>query len=456
MRNVRLTMTVAALTMACSAAYGQTLFTDDLNDNAAGWTYESLTGNFGITTSSNVLYGFDYSAVGIPEAPNTAPGDASRRGARLRTNLGNFPNDQAAISLTNGTFTGKYTVQVDVWMNWPPAAGAVGTTLHGGLYVGNATPGTVSVNDPVQRGAGFLLNTDGDCSNCDYILTKNQFEMDTFSGQYSVRDFGFGNQPGYDNTDVNADPANGALIDLPTFFPAVDIDAVTGGLQNAAATQDAGAAGFRWVTITAEVDPTDPGLGPAPGQTPSGRIGTTTFSITNTSGQKITIGKVDNSRPDILDDNGNGTPCDGPGSGDICVNLNNPTAGDVPVDMEGRISLVLIDFFQGGPSNPNLGFALFDNVKVFKPTASTQAGDFNGDGRVDGADLSLLLANWGSTVPPNPSGWTGDLPTATGIDADELSRLLANWGFGTSTSIPEPSSAALLAGLVCAAAARRR
>jgi hypothetical protein len=76
-------------------------------------------------------------------------------------------------------------------------------------------------------------------------------------------------------------------------------------------------------------------------------------------------------------------------------------------------------------------------------TPTFNPGDFSGDGKVDGADLSLLLANWGSTVPPTPAAWTGSAPTATGIDADELSRLLANWGFGTSTAIPEPTAAVL-------------
>jgi hypothetical protein len=110
-----------------------------------------------------------------------------------------------------------------------------------------------------------------------------------------------------------------------------------------------------------------------------------------------------------------------------------------------------------GLASAGAGGVVFDNIKLSLVDVGTpvNSGDFNGDGRVDGGDLSLLLANWGSTVPPNPSGWTGDLPTATGIDADELSRLLANWGFGTSTAIPEPS-AAILAMLAGFGMARRR
>jgi hypothetical protein len=102
--------------------------------------------------------------------------------------------------------------------------------------------------------------------------------------------------------------------------------------------------------------------------------------------------------------------------------------------------------------------APFGAVEVTAATTPTvNPGDFSGDGKVDGADLSLLLANWGSTVPPTPSGWTGAAPTAAGVDADELSRLLANWGFGTSTAIPEPAAASLaLLGLAGVATTRRR
>lgn len=435
---------IALLLSIASTATAQTLFEDDFDDNAAGWVEESLTENFGIPGASDSVFGYDYSAVGIPEAPNSGTGDAATRGVRLRTNLTGLPTDQVSIALDNLDFSGKYTVQVDMWLNWPPVEGAVGTTIHGGLYVGDAFAGDINTNTPVQRGAGFITDTDGDCGNCDYILLKNQFELDTFSEQYSVTDFGFGNQPGYDNTDVNTDPMQGDLIDLPAFFPELDIDAVTGGVQNAGSAQPEGAAGFRWVTIQAEVDPLAAGLGPAAGQTPTGVTGTTTFSLINEAGESLVIGTVDNSRPDILDDDGDGDECDtSEGSEDICNNLVAPTEGDVPVDMEGRVSLFLIDFFAGAGSDTNLSFALFDNLKVFAE-ADTLVGDYNNDGLVNAADYTV----WRDGGPlQNETASVGT------VDSEDYDAWAANYGATssslTSAAVPEPSACFLVAvGLV--------
>ena len=428
------------------------IFEDDFDDNAAGWTFESLTGNFGIN-GSDATFGYDYSADGIPEAPNSDPGDTSTSGVRLRTNKTSLPNDQANIFLEDANFSGSYQVEVDMWLNWPPAPGALGTTIFGGLYVGDARPGEVDTNSPAQRGAGFLASSDGDCGNCDYILLKNQFEMDTFSGQYSVTDFGFGNQPGYDNTDSNTNAANGALIDIPALFPAVDIDAVTGGVQNAAGEiQAAGAVGFQWVTLTAVVDPTDPGLGPAPGQTPSGEIGTATFTVTNSLGQELLVGTVDNSRPDILDDDGDGDDCDG--GEDICVNLNNPLDGDVPVDLEGRVSLAIVDFFAGAASNIDLSYALFDNL-VVSAVVPPLAGDYNDDGVVDAADYTAWRDSLGSSSDLAADGNDNGV-----IDPGDYTVWENNFGATSSASasaVPEPTAAVLLAaGLLAGVAPRRR
>ena len=78
-------------------------------------------------------------------------------------------------------------------------------------------------------------------------------------------------------------------------------------------------------------------------------------------------------------------------------------------------------------------------------------GDFDGGGAVEGADLSLLLGNWGNDVATIPATWDGDQPTPQFVDGDDLSRLLGNWGniagagAALSTSVvPEPVSVVLV------------
>ena len=78
-------------------------------------------------------------------------------------------------------------------------------------------------------------------------------------------------------------------------------------------------------------------------------------------------------------------------------------------------------------------------------TSGPLPGDFAGDGAVEGADLSLLLGNWGADIATVPASWDGDPPTAPFVDGDDLSRLLGNWGRtsggGASVAaVPEPAS----------------
>lgn len=412
-----------------SPALSQTILEDDFDDNTAGWTLESLTGNFGFEGDSDAVFGFDYSALGIPEAPNSDAGDAATRGVRIRTNNGGLGTDQAAIYIEDAAIAGTYTVEVDMWLNWSADQNNIGTTENGGLYVGNAAAGdpTILTNSPVQRGAGVFFSTDNECVNCSYVLTKNQHELDTFSGQYTVTDFGFGNQPGFDNEDVNTNPANGDLLNIPAIFPEFNIATATGNAQGTPTdlVQPAGAVGFQWVTVTAVVDPTDPGIGTGPG------VGTATFSVENAAtGESFVIGTVDNSVPDVFDDDGDGDDCDSAdGSEDICA---NGTTGDRPVDLEGRVSLFMIDFFGGAPSSLDLGFGLFDNIRVFATDSGGGLdGDFNEDGVVDAADYTTWRAGLGTTF----------------TEADYLlwrSNYGAVAGSASSTStVPEPSMALL-------------
>lgn len=81
-------------------------------------------------------------------------------------------------------------------------------------------------------------------------------------------------------------------------------------------------------------------------------------------------------------------------------------------------------------------------------------GDFNGDRRIDNADLNLLLGHWGDAADSVAAEWDGRPPAGDTIDNDELGELLYAWGAGTdapTASVPEPAAVALalMASIVC-------
>jgi len=66
-------------------------------------------------------------------------------------------------------------------------------------------------------------------------------------------------------------------------------------------------------------------------------------------------------------------------------------------------------------------FAGLDISMAIAAPISTQPGDLNGDGIVDGADLGILLSNWGGKG-------VGDLNDDGIVDGADLGVLLNNWG----------------------------
>lgn len=373
---------------------GQIIF-DDFDDDALGWQIESLAGNFGQSGWSIAEFGYDYSQQGIPEAPNTPEESSETLGLRLRTGLGGLV-DQVAAYLEDDQIAGDYSMQVDMWLNWSPDPNETGTTLHAGPFVGWETDENPRItNLPVQRGAGILVSSDGDCTNCDYILLKNAAELDLFSGQYAVGFFNSGdsrNQPGIDNTDVTpgdfnddgfidgadftvwrdtiSDDVDGAefqqwaanygnaKLDFPTLFPEFElIDAVGDEFQTIEDpatfelyTQRDGAAGFRWLTMNVDVRPNDLGRGD------NGSTGTATFSFTDAnSGERVLIGTVDNSVDDLVEEDEN----------------NLIETGEGPVALEGYASLTLVDFFNGAPNDRDQGFVIYDNFQINSLEASS-------------------------------------------------------------------------------------
>lgn len=318
------------------------LFSDDLA-TGAGWKYSHFGGTAkpGASDISRADFGFDYSALGIPEAPHSQPGAAPTRGLRLAANVvGRFAGDQVAAVYESPQFVGQYTMQVDVWLNWSPIASEVGTTEHVGVLAGFKVDDAQQTFAPGQNGAGVLYSSDGGggCgssgSACDYMLVKNGAKPDLASGQYGEPSFGLSNQAGYNNTDSNAN------LDLSALFPSFDIGSATGGL-NGSGTQPAGALGFQWVTVTLEVDATAIGNGT------NGHPGTVRVTLeSHRAGNLFVLGTINNS----IEQN----PADG-------INTY-----ERPVNLEGGIGLMMTDLFATGPANPAFAFGLFDNVRVYQ------------------------------------------------------------------------------------------
>ena len=89
-------------------------------------------------------------------------------------------------------------------------------------------------------------------------------------------------------------------------------------------------------------------------------------------------------------------------------------------------------------------------------TCAPSVGDANGDGLVDDADLSLLLANWGQDATGDPDGGVsrGEFNLIAPVDDADLSLLLSNWtGAG---AVPEPATLGLIAMGIGLPLSRRR
>ncbi|MEM8781448.1 MAG: SGNH/GDSL hydrolase family protein [Planctomycetota bacterium] len=82
-------------------------------------------------------------------------------------------------------------------------------------------------------------------------------------------------------------------------------------------------------------------------------------------------------------------------------------------------------------------------------TAPGSPGDFSGNGRVEQADLNLVLNNWGTDSAFGlPEGWVFTNGLGGTIDQEELNAVLNNWGASVAPSfegfdIPEPGLLAL-------------
>lgn len=145
------------------------------------------------------------------------------------------------------------------------------------------------------------------------------------------------------------------------------------------------------------------------------------------------------------------------------------------IDIETGLELFrFIDDFDDDRVASSLDVAIGDGIAVFAAPAANDfrgavyvydvsnpqlPGDFNGDRRIDNADLSLLIAHWGDSTDTLSDDWNGRPAEGATVDNSELSELLYAWGAGVPDDVvavvPEPT-AVLLAMLVLSTACRQR
>jgi hypothetical protein len=396
----------------------QELYRSQMND---GSTWGLLSRD---PTDTFAAFDFDYSAFGIPEAPNSLPGDSATRGLQMKVNLTAGVENAIAAYPIGLNFSGKFVYQFDMWLNaiGPFPEGGNGSTELGGGSVGFDNATTVPFS-----GAGFQAASEAGTTR-DYRLYAHS-ELQTFPTHLDPSEDPLVNdlfdpkmtfleddilQGTCPDNECGGDNADGSIY-LQTAFPGLEPPQKQQDdffLDQFGTTKD-GAAAFQWMTVKFTVD-TDAGT--AFVQITSATSGNTadigTFNLTNTYVNRATIDTK------------------------------------LITDFEGNISLTYNDPFVSVVQVPELSFGLYDNVMVTQLESDNPIGDYNDDGTVNAADYTV----WRDRLGQDFSLPNEDLDTTAGKvtieDYNVWKSAFGNGGSGNGAlaggTVPEPASCLLL------------
>ncbi|MBT6102749.1 MAG: hypothetical protein HOH62_02500 [Verrucomicrobia bacterium] len=211
------------------------LFGDNFDADSSGdWMVHKSTDDTAVT------FGYDYSADGIPSAPNS---DGSTIGIKLEANIA-APTGAEAISISpvGGNFTGDYQLNFDMWVNanGPFPGGGGGSTEFFTAGVGTTGDHLQWASDNAD-GAWFGVTGEGGSGNSgDFRAHIGGARQDAESGAYAAGTTG----DSLNNTNTHyADAFPGQIP--PAAQAAAFPDKQIGALAS-------GAVGFAWrqVSIT--------------------------------------------------------------------------------------------------------------------------------------------------------------------------------------------------------------
>ncbi|MEQ8848189.1 PEP-CTERM sorting domain-containing protein [Botrimarina sp.] len=175
--------------------------------------------NWGVnaTPDTSATFGFNYSTVGIPEAPNSAPGDAATSGLKTEANISRGASSFLTLYPVGESFSGDYQLRFDAWINFEDNVGTSTEFIGGGL-------GYDGVTADVASGAQLIATGDGGSAS-DWRALKSGFFVDSSAMAAGTRQ---GSDPYY------AD-----------FLPEAPAPAAQG---QAGGVSTPGSPGFQWVT----------------------------------------------------------------------------------------------------------------------------------------------------------------------------------------------------------------
>lgn len=308
----------ATLPLASAAVAPAALLSDDFSTAASSANYVQTTSS----ADTAVTYAYNYGAFGIPAAPNTT--DGSTLGVKLEANIA-LPATIEAVTLhTNQSFSGKYSVKYDVWMNanGPFPGGGGGSTQYMTFGVGSdattVNRHNFSAGSPAGVGVGawFAASNEGQSSQVDYNAIKNAAFQLPSTGQYAAGTT-TGAGGARDNSNAYYTPILTTGINA-SLLPFQGSSIPTTGFAQQNGTTQAGVMAFKWHQVTIDVDP-------AGG---TGGAGSAKWYI----------------------------------DGLLIATLDAGANGAVP--LSGRVNFGYLDAFTSVTDNPALSFGVIDNLVV--------------------------------------------------------------------------------------------
>lgn len=230
-----LALAVAGIfTVGSSSAVGVVNFSDDFTINTSGnyTVLEAVPGRDG------AQFVYDYSAVGIPEAPNSVAG--GRTGLRLFANnpfAGTTAQTGAVQVVPNNlaadlAAADSYTVTYDLWMNFNGPAPAGGTGSTEAFMVGAGFNGSTPIKIGTLDGSYFTITGEGGSGT-------------------DIRSFTDG---GFNEAGVNQGGGDSGDAYYAGIFPGgVNLDTFNQG-GNQTGVTNPGQMGFQWHEIQLDVD----------------------------------------------------------------------------------------------------------------------------------------------------------------------------------------------------------